>query len=119
MTIAPLLALASERSSPSACVISVTGELDRATVPSLRETVRNAMDDGIGELVLDLSRVDFVDGAALGLFLKTSETMRVRGGRFGIVCTTRHLLKILRLVDVDGRLRIFASRDAALAGAAL
>jgi anti-anti-sigma factor len=113
-----MLGLTSDRTSPFSCVISVTGELDRATVPILREAVQGALDDDVRQLVLDLSRVGFVDGAALGLFLKTSEAMRARGGRFSIVCTKRHLLRIFVLVDVERRLRIVPSREAALAVAA-
>jgi len=113
----PILELSTERTSSWSCVISVSGELDRASVPALREVVAaEVANDRIRQLVLDLEDVEFVDAGGLRLLLDASEAMRKDGRRFCVVCTNPHVLRMFTLTDV--RLNVVRSRESALGGAA-
>jgi anti-anti-sigma factor len=116
MALPPALGIASERTSDWSCVVSVSGELDRATVPSLREVLQEPLnDDRVSRVVVDLTDVDFLDGGGLGLLLEASDAMRARARRFCIVCTNKHILRLFTLVDARRRLAVVRSRETALA----
>ena len=115
----PTLELAAERTSSWSCVISVSGELDRLSAPSLRGLIDEQIaDERIRQLVLDLTEVEFMDGGGLRLLLDASDAMRKAGRRFCVVCTNPHVLRLFTLVDVRGQLNVVRSRASVLGDAA-
>jgi anti-sigma B factor antagonist len=61
-------------------VISLIGELDFHTAPQLREEMLKLLNQGISRLVVDLSRLEFVDSSGLGVLVAGLKRMRERGG---------------------------------------
>jgi anti-sigma B factor antagonist len=115
LTIIPSLELDAQRTSSWSCVVSVDGELDRLTAPSLSELLQEEMaDERIRRLVVDLRDVEFMDGRGLSVLLDASEAMRESGRRFCVVCTDPHVLRLFTLIDVRGRLDVVRSRSTAL-----
>ena len=115
LTSIPTLELAAERTSSWSCVISVSGELDRVSAPSLRELIDEQIADRrIRQLVLDLTEVEFLDGGGLRLLLDASDAMRKDGRRFCVVCSNPHVLRLFMLVDVSEQLNVVRSRPSSL-----
>lgn len=56
--------------------VLMTGALDMASVPGLDAQLRELRDAGFGKLILDLSRLDFMDSAGLRLMLKWATEAR-------------------------------------------
>jgi anti-anti-sigma factor len=56
--------------APSGAVV-VRGEIDLETGPSLESALTEAVRHGTGDLVVDLSGVDFMDSAGLNVFVRT------------------------------------------------
>ena len=111
----PTLELAAERTSSWSCVISVSGELDRVSAPSLRELIDEQIADRrIRQLVLDLTEVEFLDGGGLRLLLDASDAMRKDGRRFCVVCSNPHVLRLFMLVDASEQLNVVRSRPSSL-----
>lgn len=54
-----------ETFAPSGLVLTVSGELDIATAPALRDRLAAAMEAGTHRLVIDLSAISFLDSVAL------------------------------------------------------
>jgi anti-sigma B factor antagonist len=97
-------------------VISVEGELDLATAPQLKWMLLDALEEGHGRLVVDLSRVTFMDSTALGVLVGVDRSLEP-GATLAIVCANASLLKIFELSGMDGLFAIFATVDDALPGA--
>jgi anti-sigma B factor antagonist len=96
-------------------VISVSGELDRVSAPSLRELIGEELsDERVRQLVVDLRDVEFMDGGGLRLLLEASDTMRKSGRRFCVVCTNPHVLRLFTLIDAKGHLNVVRSRASAV-----
>ena len=72
-----------ERIAPGA-LITVRGELDIATVPTLRERLNAAVEAGVPNIVIDLSPVAFMDSVALAAILHV-RTLLGSDGRMAIV----------------------------------
>ena len=66
--------------------VEVAGELDLSTAAELQEAVRRAIDEGRGQLLVDLGGVTFMDSAGLGALLGAARTARARRTAFGVSC---------------------------------
>jgi anti-sigma B factor antagonist len=53
-----------------ACVIKLAGELDLYNAAPVREALFEACDDGPNRIVVDLSKVEFIDSTALGVLIE-------------------------------------------------
>jgi anti-sigma B factor antagonist len=96
-------------------VLEVGGEVDVYTAPRLRERIVELFDGGIGAVVVDLGRVDFMDSTGLGVLVGAWRKARASGVSFGVVCGKESLLKIFRITALDQVLPLYASIDAATA----
>lgn len=95
-------------------VIEVEGSVDLATAPRLRENLVDAANRPARHLVVDLSRVDFIDSTGLGLLAALSKRIGARGGCLRLVVTTDPVRKPLRVTGLDKLFDIRTSVDAAV-----
>ncbi|MDL4815277.1 STAS domain-containing protein [Actinomadura opuntiae] len=95
-------------------VIALSGELDIASAPSLRERLRAALADAGPRVVIDLSGVTFCDVSGLGLLVGA----RRRTGPDGTVVLASPRPTMARLLNVTGLDRTFTVRPATGTGQA-
>jgi anti-anti-sigma factor len=107
-------ALTSAYLGGNAYVVNVTGELDVATVPGLRDELQRVLGEGGREVVVDLLGVPFLDSVALGLLVETSKRVDARGGVFRIVCEDRRIVRIIEITGLDRVLRCHSTLREAL-----
>ena len=88
-------------------VLEVGGEVDVYTAPKLRERIAELLDGGIGAVVVDLGRVDFMDSTGLGVLVGAWRKARASGASFGVVCGKESLLKIFRITALDQVLPLY------------
>ncbi|MEV0276794.1 STAS domain-containing protein [Streptomyces sp. NPDC050610] len=93
--------------APVTSMIDVSGRLDLATVPRLRELLRKAQGPGV-RLVLDLSGVTYCDALALGVFVATARRARSLGGELRIVAPSPAVSRALSAGGLRRRLSVFA-----------
>lgn len=89
-------------------VLTVTGEVDVATAPSLRERLVQLIADGNTRLVVDLSPVDFLDSTGLGVLVGTLKRIRQADGELQLIIPQE---RIIKLFDITGLSRIFEISD--------
>jgi len=73
------LHMTEETFEPSGLVLTVSGELDIATAPSLRDQLTAAIDAGRYRLVLDLSALSFLDSVALAAIVHAKQRLPEHG----------------------------------------
>jgi anti-sigma B factor antagonist len=89
-------------------VLEVSGEIDVYTAPQLRERLIALVEDGARQVVVDLSRVEFLDSTGLGVLVGALKRLRGVNGDLSLVCAQERLLKIFRITGLD---RVFTIRD--------
>jgi anti-sigma B factor antagonist len=97
-------------------ILEVGGEIDVYTAPKLREQLIALVNAGQQHVVVDLSRVDFLDSTGLGVLVGADRRLRARDGSFDLVCPHERLLKVFRITGLDSRFDIHASVEEATAG---
>ena len=90
-------------------VVSLFGELDVATAPSLREQLITLINDGAGHLVLDLEGLDFLDSTGLGTMIGALKRARTHGGDVRLVCTQARIRRLFEITGLDKALPLHAS----------
>lgn len=83
-------------------VMRVSGEIDMATAPKLRQQVQNVTASRPDGLVLDLDGVDFIDSTGLGVLR--------------IVCSQTHLNELFELTRLDAVFDLYETIDEAMVG---
>lgn len=99
-------------------VVSLRGEVDAYSAPSLRLDLRRLIEeDGASTIVVDLAAVTFMDSSALGALVGTLRRLRERDGRLRIVQPQAAASRIFELTGLGGVLDLYPGRDAALSAA--
>lgn len=86
-------------------VLAVSGEVDVATAPRLRERLIALVSDGQTRIVVDLEGVDFLDSTGLGVLVGALKRVRTQGGDLALVCTEARILKVF---EITGLTKVFA-----------
>lgn len=95
--------------------VRVTGELDMATVGTLRQRVFEIA-AGARNVVIDLSSLSFVDSSGVKLLLELSADSARDGWELKLVPGSRHVQRPIQLMGVEDRLPFL--QDGARAAAA-
>src|SRR3954453_14915294 len=106
-----------ERSNAGWTVLTVSGEIDSATAPSLRERLHALLAGGKSKLVVDLDDVGFLDSTALGVLVGALKRARLESGEVRIACAQPRVLKVFEITRLDSAFALFDSVDEAVRGA--
>jgi len=80
--------------------IVLEGELDLYTATELKSAIADLGDD-VRWLTVDLSRVEFIDSAGLGILVAAARTMRGRDGSISLVGVDHSVHKVFRVTGLD------------------
>jgi anti-sigma B factor antagonist len=95
-------------------VVTVHGEIDVATSPTLRERLIDLVNGGATQLVLDLEAVDFLDSTGLGTIVSLLKRVRTHGGDLRLVCTEARIRRLFQITGLDKAVPLHASVDDAI-----
>lgn len=95
-------------------IVRLAGELDHYCAQSVRrELDRLISDRSIRWLVLDFSRLQFMDSSGIGVILGRYRQMRDRGGQVGVVNMNGHIARIFHMSGMDRVIRNLDRKEAA------
>lgn len=98
------------------CILTPHGEVDMVTAPQLGRRLLGLVDAGKTLMIVDLSKVTFMDSTGLGVLLDALRHLTSRHGRLALVCPTERILRPFQVSGLVGYLPIFSSREAAISG---
>ena len=81
-------------------VISVTGEIDVYTAPTLRERLNDLVAQGEYDLVVDMAGVEFLDSTGLGVLVGGLKRTRSHQGTLRLVCDQEKIIKVFRITGL-------------------
>lgn len=92
------------RDEPDATVLELSGEFDLAAEPTFQRELEPALT--AAKLVLDLSRLTFMDSTGLRLVLGADARVRENGGRCVVVQGSGSVHRLIKLGLLTSRLEI-------------
>lgn len=91
------LAIEREQYSSQGCVVVVRGQIDLCSAAAFRAALAQAVDDGMTELIVDLSGVEFIDSTGLGVLVGLSKRVRQLDGSISIVSPDETIRRVFEL----------------------
>ncbi len=98
------------------CVVALSGELDLASAPTLRDQLLGVLRPGNCRLVVDLSHVGFSDHSGLAVLVGAHRRARLLGGVLRLAALAPPTIEALRTTGLDLHLDIFPTVSAAIIG---
>lgn len=86
-------------------ILTIDGRLTASGAPLLRNAVSESIDSGMTKIVVDLSRIEFIDSSGLGALIGGLKNARVAGGDLRIAAAPENVRTVLRLTNLDRVLR--------------
>lgn len=98
-------------------VLTVSGDLDIASAAGFRDISLRTLGIDPVTLVLDLTEVPFIDSSGIAVLVLLRRKARSRRSELRLV-THRRIDSVLRVTGLTQAFDVYASREAAVAGAA-
>lgn len=95
-------------------IVRLAGELDHYCAQSVRrELDRLIADRTIRWLILDFTRLQFMDSSGIGVILGRYRQMRDRGGHVGVIHMNPHIARIFHMSGIDRVIKELDRQEAA------
>lgn len=91
----------------------LTGLLDAFSEPKFRSVMGQCVDEGPKNLILDLSKIDFVDSSGLGALVQLAKKVQTAEGTMQIVTNPR-VTQTVKLVRLEKFLALQSSVEVAI-----
>lgn len=102
--------------TPSPSVFSPEGAIDLHVSPELRTSLRAIIDDEKPKrLVVDLSRVPYIDSSGIAVLIGAMQSLEHEGGTFLLAGAQDGVRMILESARLDQYFRLFPDVEAAVA----
>ncbi len=104
----------SSRTEDAHTIAALSGELDIACAPALREQLLGLLRPAASRLVIDLSQVSYADASGLAVLVGTGRRAGLLGGYMRLAAPTPGVANVLRITGLHLRLDIFPTVQAAI-----
>jgi anti-sigma B factor antagonist len=98
-------------------VLPLEGEIDLHVSPRVSASLAQLIAKKPARILVDLSRVSYVDSSGLAVFIEALQSVEKYGGKFAIVGMQETVRSIFEIARLDQVFRIFPDLKAASAAA--
>lgn len=95
-------------------VLRLSGELDLRNVPEVRRAIRELIDEGSVNIIINLSNLDFIDSSGLGVLVGGLARVREKQGVIKLACNNRRILRVFDMTRLTQLFEIYDTEEAAL-----
>ena len=95
-------------------VIDVPNRLTIDTADELKKQLKNLVDDGIVQVVVNLAETDYMDSSGLGAIVSKIAVTRSKNGDVRLAAVQKYIDYLLDLTHLNKVLQIYPSVDEAI-----
>ncbi len=81
-------------------------KLDTNLAPQLKSEFVTLHAEGVKNIILDMAEVKYTDSSGLSALLVGNRTIQQNGGMFVLACLSDHVMKLIKISQLDGVLNI-------------
>lgn len=96
-------------------ILALEGEVDLHRAPEIREALAPLVAQKVPRLLIDLTKVRYIDSSGLAVFIETLQRVQAYGGTFGLFGLCESVRTIFHVACLDQVFRIFPDAAAATA----
>jgi anti-sigma B factor antagonist len=96
-------------------VVLVRGEVDLHTAPKVQYAIERGA-DGVGAVVVDMSRIQFMDSTALSTLMRAKDALTQKGVAMRIGSPSGSVERIFEVTGLRDYFEVYPSREAAITG---
>jgi anti-sigma B factor antagonist len=104
----------SSEKQDGATIVSPEGDIDLGRSPTLRTSLREAQSSKPPRLVVDLSRVDYMDSSGVATLVEALQNARRGGTKMVLCCMKDRVRSIFEIARLDTVFAIVETREAAM-----
>jgi anti-sigma B factor antagonist len=106
--------LAVERRSQDGIeMVLVEGEVDIATAARLISVLNSSVAEAIKSVIVDLTRVGFMDSTGLALLINANRRLSLRRKGFAVICPPGPLRRVFEITDMIDTLHVCPDQETA------
>src|SRR4051794_41228941 len=94
-------------------MVLVEGEVDIATAARLISVLNSSVAEAVKSVVVDLTRVGFMDSTGLALLINANRRLSMRRKGFAVVCPPGPLWRVFEITDMINTPRVSSHRETA------
>ncbi len=98
------LTMNSRTPSETTCILEIEGEVDVYTSPQLKQDLVQLAESGVKRVIIDLSKVEYLDSTGLGVLIGGLKRLREVDGNLSLVSPG---MRIQRIFEITGLNKIF------------
>ena len=99
------------RMKPGVVSLSLIGPIDENSSPTLDKEICEVLAEPVEVLVLDMSGVDYITSAGVGIIVKTKTSLKRKGSNFAMINLQPQVQKVFEIIRLTPILEVFASRE--------
>jgi anti-sigma B factor antagonist len=101
---------------PKTGILALEGEIDLHRSADIKETLRPLIEQKTPRILIDMSRVNYIDSAGLAIFIETLQRVMSYGGKFAVFGLRDSVRSIFEIARLDQVFQIYPDEAAAQAG---
>lgn len=86
--------------------LSITGEVDVSNASTLREALNQELDEGTGDIAVDISAVPYIDSTGIGVLVGAAHRASELGRSLSVERPQRNVARVLSLLGVSSELNV-------------
>ncbi|HEY3378868.1 MAG TPA: STAS domain-containing protein [Armatimonadota bacterium] len=95
-------------------VLRLSGELDLRNVPEVRKAIRALIDEGLVNIIINLSNLEFIDSSGLGVLVGGLARVREKQGAIKLACSNRRILRVFEMTRLTQLFDIYDNEEDAV-----
>ena len=95
-------------------IIDVDGEIDVYTVPRFKDKLKELIEDGRKHLLVNLSKVSYMDSSGFGALLGATKQLRPDGGTLGLVGCNQVIARMLKITRLNTIFDMYDTEEEAI-----
>ena len=96
-------------------VVRLEGQLNAHSALQLKDEIAALVDDGVIQIIVNLTQVEFVDSSGLAALVSGMRRTRVEGGNFKLVGVQPMVMQVFELTALDRVFEFHPDEEAAVA----